>query len=519
MNRREWIIFLLLLLPSLANAWWNRDMPQFGWGLHDDGLYFTSAKAWAQSNAHKIISLPGEPWQTKYPPVFPVLLSAVWIVAPEFPKNLHLATLLAWCFVPAILLLFRALLRQYGFPPVWAWLVLAVFACNPYLGYFGRSLLSETPYTALLLAVFLLQPRSSVAAGCLAGLAYLTRTSALPLLVALPAYYLWRGERRNAVWFAAGMLPFIVGWTVWISPRKLRLDDPHIMYYVDYLWYQFFSIHLSNVTLFLGTNLDRILTAMAAPVFPLVTNTFDKMVALTIAVGSIAGVYRLTKERHQCMPYTLYALGHLFMLLVWHFPSDGRLVSPIFPLLLAGLSVEIGRIGAVAVNASRAGSQRSGVIVFATMMGVFLLMVLHNNYDLFSRIPASAAHDRTMTRDTLACAKRADREMAAGESIMADNDALVYHVTGRHAMRMISPVVRWYEGRFLEAELQLPDVAREHGFNYLMVNRDFHPGLTPEENAIRIATFAKHSDLQAIFSCGTATVYKVIAPRASRGTD
>ena len=123
--------------------------------IHDDSVYFVCAKAWANGQGHRIISLPGEPWQTKYPPLYPLLLSVVWRIAPEFPSNLKLATLFAWILLPPLLWLVRVLYRRYGFPAWAAWLMIAVLAVNPYVQLFSRSLFSEIPFTLMLLGVLL----------------------------------------------------------------------------------------------------------------------------------------------------------------------------------------------------------------------------------------------------------------------------------------------------------------------------------------------------------------------------
>src|SRR5947207_2072128 len=56
----------------------------------DDGIYAVTAKSIADGSGYRIISLPGEPYQTKYPPVFPILLSTVWRINPHFPSNAYL---------------------------------------------------------------------------------------------------------------------------------------------------------------------------------------------------------------------------------------------------------------------------------------------------------------------------------------------------------------------------------------------------------------------------------------------
>ena len=90
-----YLLPVVLLIPSAWFAWSNRDMPHFG-DAHDDSLYYIGAKTFAQGSEYRILSLPGEPFQTKYPPLYPLYLSAAWRIDPQVPSNLRWATLLAW---------------------------------------------------------------------------------------------------------------------------------------------------------------------------------------------------------------------------------------------------------------------------------------------------------------------------------------------------------------------------------------------------------------------------------------
>src|SRR5579871_2048432 len=98
---RPALVVLLLCLPSFLFVWHNRDTPHFGI-LQDDGLYFIGGKALAQGDGYRILSLPGEPYQTKYPPLYPLLLSIAWRVNPAYPANLPLALLLSWLALPFV---------------------------------------------------------------------------------------------------------------------------------------------------------------------------------------------------------------------------------------------------------------------------------------------------------------------------------------------------------------------------------------------------------------------------------
>src|SRR5258707_722259 len=96
--RRRWapaIALLALCLPTLLFVWVNRDIPHFG-VLQDDGLYFIAGKTIAQNSSYLIASLPSQPHQTKYPPLYPLLLSMAWSMNPSYPANLPIALLLSW---------------------------------------------------------------------------------------------------------------------------------------------------------------------------------------------------------------------------------------------------------------------------------------------------------------------------------------------------------------------------------------------------------------------------------------
>src|ERR1700736_6254540 len=102
-------LFMLAATPSAYLAWHWRAMPQLGF-YHDDAIFWIGAKSIAQGHGYKILSIPGQPFQTKYPPLFPALLALAWKWNPSFPANLPIATLLTWLGLPAYLLAVRAFL-------------------------------------------------------------------------------------------------------------------------------------------------------------------------------------------------------------------------------------------------------------------------------------------------------------------------------------------------------------------------------------------------------------------------
>src|SRR5262245_48065954 len=104
----------ILCLPTLLFIWHNRDVPHFG-VLQDDGLYLISAKTIAEGSPYKILSFPGEPYQTKYPPFYPAYLSIAWRIGETFPAKLTAALILSWLCLPAFLAVFHPWLCRHGF--------------------------------------------------------------------------------------------------------------------------------------------------------------------------------------------------------------------------------------------------------------------------------------------------------------------------------------------------------------------------------------------------------------------
>ncbi len=302
------VLVLLSLAPSAAFLWRHRDLPGFG-DLHDDALYYVSAKSLADGGGYRIESLPGEPSQTKYPPLYPLLLSLAWHISPQFPQNLPIAAWISWLAFPAIMLQLPWLFPRLGITGWRAWLLIALVAVNPYMLVFSSTLVSELLFTALMIAAMLLTERAAdqdgvkaaIAAGIVAGLAYLTRSAGIVFLVAGPLYLdvpKWtRQKRRKAILWGAAMLPFVLGWTLWAHLHQVATSDPTLIYYTDYFRYELYSISLHDLPLFLWRNVDGLLLGLGSLVLPNVfPSFFFKTVAEVLAVATIAGVVRMVRR-------------------------------------------------------------------------------------------------------------------------------------------------------------------------------------------------------------------------------
>ena len=126
-------------------------MPHLG-HLHDDSIYWAAAKSLAQGHGYRILSLPQQPFETKYPPLFALALSLIWKLDPRFPENLQLATVFAWVWLPIFLALAWRWFSRAGFGLRGRIALCAVLAFSPWVVFLSTTLMSELMFSSLLLA-------------------------------------------------------------------------------------------------------------------------------------------------------------------------------------------------------------------------------------------------------------------------------------------------------------------------------------------------------------------------------
>ncbi len=130
---------------------------------------------------------------------------------------------------------------------------------------FSFSLMPELLFTALLLGTVTLAERASdpnaawwlpALAGIGGALAYLTKSSAAPLLITVPLCFALRKQFTKAALYIAAMLPAMVGWQWWVSGHLSRSWDLVTLYYTNYLGYQMYDVPLRDLPLVVWHNLD-----------------------------------------------------------------------------------------------------------------------------------------------------------------------------------------------------------------------------------------------------------------------
>jgi hypothetical protein len=369
----------LLLVPSAYFAWRFRTMPQLG-SWHDDAIYWISAQSLADGQGYTIAHLPTRPPQTKYPPLYPALLSLIWRFGGPFPGNLPAATALQWSFTPLYFVLAWAWFRRCGFRTWPSWALTLLVAAAPVTTLFAVSLMTELPFTAVLLALILLvegrefSSRRAFLAGLLGAAAFLIRSNAMVLAAGVPLLLALRRRYRQALAFLAPMLAAVAGWQTWCATRAFHPQDVITAYYTSYAAFYARTFCWADLPHRVWTNADAIIESLARLVlFHSGEEPWLRALSWVITAAATAGI--VTLFRRGLRYYPVFAALLVAVLLLWQYPPDQRFVYPLFPLYLAGLATKLTEVAGLSVRSWRTGSGANRVAAVPVLLAIATLAV------------------------------------------------------------------------------------------------------------------------------------------------
>ncbi len=497
-------------------------MPQLG-AQHDDSIYWVAAKSLAEGHGYRIVSLPGQPWETKYPPLFPLYLSAVWRLAPQFPENLPLATLFCWAWLPVWLAYAWYLFRDLGASPPHALLLCGILAVSPHTLLFGMSAMVEVMFSALWMASAVLAVRAkhsarlAALAGVVGGAAYLTKSAALPLLPAVPLFFALRKNYRGAVAYAAGMLPALAGWNLWVHAHLKSSPDIIALYYTNYLGYEFYIVSLRDIPAVVVKNFARLLWGIGGALSGVGESSANGISAHLGAAGAIWGILGMAAlasvfrqaRRTGLNPYHGFAAAYLILLLVWHYPPNERFAFAVLPVFLAGLPFDLASIGATlrCFPPPRRWALRGGLAALAACWAA--LIAVHIGYG----IPAAIRGARLQLAANRSAYQWIARNTPDSAAFLAYDDPLVYLYTGRAACRRVVPTRYFYrddrEG-VRQIFNSIPAFARNHHLQYLVTTAaDWHGEMLPADLVEGFSRQVEKSPEQSlVFRSPFARVYR-----------
>ena len=236
------VLFVGLLIAFAGFAAIN---PQILGLFHDDGIYAVAAKALAGGDGYRIISLPGDPAQTKYPFIYPMLLSLMWRISPPFPGNIIFLKSLNVVILLAIYLIsFVYYRRGRDRDEVFAPLLFAAIVCtNPLVFSFTDYVLSELLLVLLSVAMLAAcrhdngdsKVYGTIVIGVIAGMACLTRMAALPLALAGFLHACLNRGVRGGAWFLGIFAAMVASWFLWVAGANDPLVRGSLFdYYLGY---------------------------------------------------------------------------------------------------------------------------------------------------------------------------------------------------------------------------------------------------------------------------------------------
>ena len=511
------------MIPGAWIAWHYRSMPQAG-AYHDDGVYLETAKSLAEGHGYRIPSLPDQPFQTKYPPVLPFLISLVWRMDPSFPSNLPKLTALCWSMLPMYLALLYVFLRRWGLAQFQAVAVCAITALSPHVVLASTMTMSEMTFGVLSLVALLCLERGTaessakllVLASLAGGLAFLTRTQGITLLVSGVALLLSKKRRRNALAYGSVFSVAVIGWLVWTRTHRYQGSDPVTIYYVDYVRFYAASVQWKDIPQLLQINIDSILSSIGHLLFAdLPKDIPGRMFGWVIAAASISGLRRLVKQSGQ-YHMAFYALLSLVMLLPWNWPPNERYLLPLWPAIGAGFVTEMRHLfdSSRAVLKRPEFSQKVAAVAILAFVAIVCCVIPYRNLDGTTHV-LTAVYDDYQQKDNVRIPAYAwIRENTPTDAqILTYDDPLLYLYTGRRSVAM--PIAHWLVDGGNDKRAQAyfttaPAFMREHGLNYaLLTDGDFRRDLQDMGRDALKLTLSRESWFEPLYHAPGADVFRI----------
>jgi hypothetical protein len=415
--------------------------------------------------------MPSEPPQVKYPPLYPMLLSLVWRANGNFPENVTAMMVLSILATVTFLGLSWWYLTNSGYASSWqALLIVALAAINWRVLVLGTTVYSEMLYGALsvgglALAEIDLRGRMSwllaIGSGVLMGLAFLTRTSGIVLLISVGCYYLLLKShwKRFVPLMVSGL--FVLAWMGWCYTQSHDSASQGTAFYAStsYLhdWYAVIaeeqalsnSSGLTAISSIIATNLFM-LVLMSVPMISLgldynwIQASSAGFFILKFALILFAFVF-IAKGfvRTESPGYRLlhvYVVLYLALHIVWPYTSYDRFLMPLIPFVLLFWIAELtALIPALRRNLT---SGRTATIIGAASVGLIVTALIgvtfQNHWSGVRRSVASGSLTKAPQPTTSGDAEAIRWVTSNTESsdvLVCYQDLLYYLYTGRKAAR------------------------------------------------------------------------------------
>jgi len=450
-----------LVIGFLAVAFWRQDETGFGY-FHDDTLYFGSAQSLAAGGGYAVPSIPGTPAQTKYPILYPLLLSVLWKISPRFPDNLPLALGLTALFGAALVAGWHALLEQLGASRREAWILTAVSAVHPFLLSLTGAVLSDIPFMALAVwaAVWAGRGLWWAAMACSVA-AVLTRSIGIAVVAGILVTLLLQKAWRHAALYTAVCVAFLAAGFWWSATRQPVLEGlpgyrQTLLFYSSYGGFWKLSLpDFAAVRSLLASNALEVLKAPATLCLPLPhlpDNVYlQGSVVFLLSLAILAGVARL--PFHAAHGILIF---YAAITLLWNYPLANRFLLMFLPLFWLG-AVRVAQV-------LPRGRLLAPLAILALLDAAYAnLWLLPKQMSAVTADRQSLAGEKGEVYDWITS------RTAPTDRFIAYEDVALYLHTGRQALRPLAPTSPPRLDRDLP---QLADTARQIQARYWLVAPD-----------------------------------------------
>jgi hypothetical protein len=463
------LMFALVVLLIICGSLYLALMRPYSFGsYHDDGMYGVLGKSLATGQGYRVISLPSEPYQTKSPPLYPFLLSLIWRFIPTFPQNVPMLMLLS---VMASIIFFaiaaKFLVRYSYANSLQCLIVIAIAALNWRTILLSTGVYSEMIYALLSVLALILAERQareeaglsvSVGLGAVMGLAFLTRSSAIALPIAVVFYFLVRSQLRRMLIPLTVCGLFITAWIVWGYFHRPPVDSVNAGYYESYfstLGHVLGGSHGRSISSILSSLLGLIVTnaigliVVTVPVICLGLNYGTQSVpgfviiagvglaAMTL-IFTIGGFFRFRETGLRLLH--AYVAAYILIHLVWPYAAYDRFLMPLLPWFLLFLVTETSRVFSSARKNLELSSDLKKKLIPALIGFVLLLLFSLVTYNIVMGI--RTLHSSQKEKIRFAADQEAIRWLTANASpsdvVVCYRDPTFYLYTGLKTIRSIS---------------------------------------------------------------------------------
>lgn len=457
-NRTFGLGLAILAVAYMLTAAWQYSPALFG-AYHDDTLYFSAAKALASGEGAVLPNLPDSPAQTKYPLLYPLLLSLVWRLHPAFPANLSWAWGMNLAFGVMLVLASVMVLRRLGSSRKEALGLAAIFALNPYTILWTNLLLSDVLFAALtLLAVLaadraIRQSKSSFWAWwglaiVSAWLATSTRTLGVAILGGLFLYAIANRRYLAGAATCFGVLPLLwrllAGGLAGDSAPKGAVSgfDQTWLFYTDYVAFWKLSVpSLDVLWAQVQFNGLELLKFPAVDVFLYNAEGMASMYMQTTAIAISAAILHGVYVRAQKCGYSSLhwmAICYVPVILLWNYTLMSRFWLAFMPLFLVGAAAELGRLGGGVRKVFAASGQLDQKIAAGLFAFALSALVLNGAWRYAVDVPRGFRSVAVHREQTLSAKREAYDWLARSSGsgpVISYEDALLYLYTGTQGMR------------------------------------------------------------------------------------